>query len=316
MPHRDQVCCRGCDFFCSLLVELESTERRECSRLCTFLETILTMVWYPSCVATLSRYTKVRRRRRVSNFFSPLRVVSFAVLRPLPLQSSAPSPRHRSPLASASPSGFSEGSVAISFGCILVPWVTNRFPARPFSRARYGMTRIRRGVRPAYRAPVRRDGARRDWAAVHHYTPLLPWVAVRAGSFRAGAGPSAAGAVCLLVGLFILGCGFKLSLVCLGPGVGMGRLSRRCKVDLRSRRETQSGPRAGVGGLCRTPSRRPLTSRLTTTAGSSSTAGDLPNPHSPPPAAGACPLHDCHLPRAHPMPNSPRSTGAAGLPTT
>jgi hypothetical protein len=29
------------------------------SRLCTFLETILTMVWYPTCVATLSRYTKV-----------------------------------------------------------------------------------------------------------------------------------------------------------------------------------------------------------------------------------------------------------------
>jgi len=30
----------------------------EYSRLCTFLETILTMVWYPSCVATLSRYTR------------------------------------------------------------------------------------------------------------------------------------------------------------------------------------------------------------------------------------------------------------------
>ena len=28
------------------------------SRFCTFLETILTMIWYPSCVATLSRYTK------------------------------------------------------------------------------------------------------------------------------------------------------------------------------------------------------------------------------------------------------------------
>jgi nicotinic acid phosphoribosyltransferase len=28
------------------------------SRLVTFLETILTMVWYPSCVATLSRYTR------------------------------------------------------------------------------------------------------------------------------------------------------------------------------------------------------------------------------------------------------------------
>jgi nicotinamide phosphoribosyltransferase len=28
------------------------------SRLCTFLETLLTMVWYPSCVATLSRYTR------------------------------------------------------------------------------------------------------------------------------------------------------------------------------------------------------------------------------------------------------------------
>ena len=204
MPHRDQVCCRGCDFFCSLLVELESTERREYSRLCTFLETILTMVWYPSCVATLSRYTKVRRRRRVSNFFSPLRVVSFAVLRPLPPRSSAPSPRHGSPLASASPSGISEGSVAISFGCILVPWATNRFPARPFSRARYGMTRIRRGVRPAYRAPVRRDGARRDWAAVHHYTPLLLWVAPAIGPVRAGSDrPSAAGAV---VSLLVFPC--------------------------------------------------------------------------------------------------------------
>jgi len=29
----------------------------EYSRLCTFLETILTMIWYPSCVATLSRYS-------------------------------------------------------------------------------------------------------------------------------------------------------------------------------------------------------------------------------------------------------------------
>jgi nicotinic acid phosphoribosyltransferase len=28
------------------------------SRFCTFLETILTMVWYPSCVATLSRHTR------------------------------------------------------------------------------------------------------------------------------------------------------------------------------------------------------------------------------------------------------------------
>lgn len=34
------------------------TAENEYSRLCTFLETILTMVWYPSCVATLSRYTK------------------------------------------------------------------------------------------------------------------------------------------------------------------------------------------------------------------------------------------------------------------
>jgi len=34
------------------------TAEGEYSRLCTFLETILTMVWYPSCVATLSRYTK------------------------------------------------------------------------------------------------------------------------------------------------------------------------------------------------------------------------------------------------------------------
>jgi len=29
------------------------------SRFCTFLETILTMIWYPSCVATLSKHTKV-----------------------------------------------------------------------------------------------------------------------------------------------------------------------------------------------------------------------------------------------------------------
>jgi len=28
------------------------------ARLCTYLETILTMVWYPSCVATISKYTK------------------------------------------------------------------------------------------------------------------------------------------------------------------------------------------------------------------------------------------------------------------
>jgi hypothetical protein len=34
------------------------TAEDEYSRLCTFLETILTMVWYPSCVATLSRYTR------------------------------------------------------------------------------------------------------------------------------------------------------------------------------------------------------------------------------------------------------------------
>mmetsp|Transcript_30149 Transcript_30149/g.71509 ORF Transcript_30149/g.71509 Transcript_30149/m.71509 type:complete len:571 (-) Transcript_30149:94-1806(-) len=34
------------------------TAEDEYSRLCTFLETILTMVWYPSCVATLSRFVK------------------------------------------------------------------------------------------------------------------------------------------------------------------------------------------------------------------------------------------------------------------
>jgi len=34
------------------------TAEAEHSRLCTFLETILTMLWYPCCVATLSRHTK------------------------------------------------------------------------------------------------------------------------------------------------------------------------------------------------------------------------------------------------------------------
>ncbi len=34
------------------------TAKGEYSRLCTFLETMLTMIWYPSCVATLSRYTR------------------------------------------------------------------------------------------------------------------------------------------------------------------------------------------------------------------------------------------------------------------
>jgi nicotinamide phosphoribosyltransferase len=34
------------------------TAQNEYSRLCTFLETMLTMIWYPSCVATLSRYTR------------------------------------------------------------------------------------------------------------------------------------------------------------------------------------------------------------------------------------------------------------------
>jgi nicotinamide phosphoribosyltransferase len=34
------------------------TAKDEHSRLCTFLETILTMLWYPCCVATLSRHTK------------------------------------------------------------------------------------------------------------------------------------------------------------------------------------------------------------------------------------------------------------------
>ena len=34
------------------------TATKEYSRLCTFLETLLTMLWYPCCVATLSRHTK------------------------------------------------------------------------------------------------------------------------------------------------------------------------------------------------------------------------------------------------------------------
>ena len=34
------------------------TAKGEHSRLCTFLETVLTMLWYPCCVATLSRHTK------------------------------------------------------------------------------------------------------------------------------------------------------------------------------------------------------------------------------------------------------------------
>ncbi len=34
------------------------TARGEYTLLCTFLETLLTHVWYPSCVATLSRMTK------------------------------------------------------------------------------------------------------------------------------------------------------------------------------------------------------------------------------------------------------------------
>ena len=38
------------------------TAKDEYSPLCTFLETILTMVWYPSCVATLSRLTKEKIR--------------------------------------------------------------------------------------------------------------------------------------------------------------------------------------------------------------------------------------------------------------
>jgi nicotinamide phosphoribosyltransferase len=36
------------------------TASNEFSTLCTFLETMLTMVWYPSCVATLSRHTKTK----------------------------------------------------------------------------------------------------------------------------------------------------------------------------------------------------------------------------------------------------------------
>ena len=44
------------------------TAEGEYSRLCTFLETVLTMVWYPSTVATLSRYTKelIRKAFEVS----------------------------------------------------------------------------------------------------------------------------------------------------------------------------------------------------------------------------------------------------------
>lgn len=34
------------------------TAEKEYSRFCTYLETILTMIWYPTCVATLSRHTK------------------------------------------------------------------------------------------------------------------------------------------------------------------------------------------------------------------------------------------------------------------
>ena len=34
------------------------TAEHKYARLCTYLETILTMVWYPSCVATISKYTK------------------------------------------------------------------------------------------------------------------------------------------------------------------------------------------------------------------------------------------------------------------
>ena len=34
------------------------TAEEKFSRFCTFLETILTMIWYPSCVATLSKHTK------------------------------------------------------------------------------------------------------------------------------------------------------------------------------------------------------------------------------------------------------------------
>jgi len=34
------------------------TAEKKYARLCTYLETILTMVWYPSCVATISKYTK------------------------------------------------------------------------------------------------------------------------------------------------------------------------------------------------------------------------------------------------------------------
>ena len=34
------------------------TSEEKFSRFCTFLETILTMIWYPSCVATLSKHTK------------------------------------------------------------------------------------------------------------------------------------------------------------------------------------------------------------------------------------------------------------------
>jgi nicotinamide phosphoribosyltransferase len=39
------------------------TAKDEYSPLCTFLETLLTMVWYPSCVATLSRLTKEKIRK-------------------------------------------------------------------------------------------------------------------------------------------------------------------------------------------------------------------------------------------------------------
>ena len=44
------------------------TASNEFSTLCTFLETMLTMVWYPSCVATLSRHTKTKIEYYYKNY--------------------------------------------------------------------------------------------------------------------------------------------------------------------------------------------------------------------------------------------------------
>jgi len=47
------------------------TAEDEFSHFCTFLETMLTMVWYPSCVATLSRHTKTLIERAFKRSVDP-----------------------------------------------------------------------------------------------------------------------------------------------------------------------------------------------------------------------------------------------------